>query len=182
MTDHVTIHVGGGSEHMWFCGGGAFGVKTMSNNHLSWFIHSAKHFNMALQSMEESIENKMLHPPSEVFLGETIDKPYDDPPFGFSIVLTYLSAVIVELSIKIIWLLEKNKKDLPDKKQNHKILELFKELSDETQSKIRETYDRITDEVIKKYKIYNKKRIILEKALKRNEKIMRNYKYKNVSS
>ncbi|MYC49312.1 MAG: hypothetical protein F4X50_03295 [Synechococcus sp. SB0662_bin_14] len=158
--------------------GGGVGWQAMKNTDLSWFIHSAKHFNMVLKFIEESIENEKLHPPSEILAGETIDKPYDynDPKLGYSFVFTYLSALIVELSIKIIWILENDTNTKLNKYRCHDIRKIFRELQCKTQSEIQEIYDTVKKEIKEKYEI-NNKIATLDEALNWNKKVIIDYKY-----
>ena len=153
-------------------------MQTMKNTDLSWFIHSAKHFNMALKFMEKSIENEKLHPPSEILSGETIDTPYDyhDPKLGYSFVFTYLSALIVELSIKIIWLLEKNEKELSREYQHHNIRKIFGKLQCKTKSEIQKIYSKVTKEIKEKHEI-NNTMAILDEVLDWNKSVITDYKY-----
>ncbi|MCY4235560.1 MAG: hypothetical protein OXE74_04530 [Cyanobacteria bacterium MAG CAR2_bin_4] len=178
MADQTSqvFSIGGSSR----CGrdGGFVVVQTMKNTDLSWFIHSAKHFNMALKFMEKSIENEKLHPPSGILSGETIDTPYDyhDPKLGYSFVFTYLSALIVELSIKIIWLLENDTKELLREYRHHNICEIFRELQCKTKSEIQEIYNKVKREIIEKYEIKNEV-ATLEKVLDWNKTVITDYKY-----
>lgn len=167
----------GGSHRAVSCGGGV-GWQAMKNTDLSWFIHSAKHFNMVLKFMEESIENEKLYPPSEILAGETIDKPYDynDPKLGYSFVFTYLSALIVELSIKIIWILENDTKELPRKCRHHNIRKIFGKLQCKTKSEIQRIYSKVTKEIKEKHEI-NNTMATLDEVLDWNKSVITDYKY-----
>ncbi len=95
----------------------------------------------------------------------------------------FLYAVIFELAVKIIWETEKGRKCTP----THNILKLYKELSHETQSKMRDLYDKQAS-IIKSQKgqqntgkqIHLKdltKYQSLEEALEANYNIVTNFKY-----
>ena len=90
-----------------------------------------------------------------------------------------ISALIVELSIKIIWLLENNTnntKELPRKQRRHDIDEIFEKLQCKTKSEIQKIYCKVRKEIKEKYEINNEV-TTLEKVLAWNKSVIIDYKF-----
>lgn len=117
---------------------------------------------------------------------EEAEEKKDDTALGKKLVTHFLYAMVFELSIKIIYEIEQGK----EAPRHHKILCLYKDLSDKSQQKIADLYDiQVSNmkKVISQYnggrnrggKIVNLKLDLqtLEDALEVNEQTVTHFKY-----